>query len=108
MTNDVISALDISATEQLQAANIAETLHKHYPGHMWAVNIYQNVVYIYNLALSGDHAYVIHQDKMDNDGKMIIKAGGEILERYNLNRSRIKENQFMDLKRNFKGEIIRG
>lgn len=97
-----------NATEMLQSKNIAEYLHKHYPGHLWAVQVFEGIVTIKNLALSGSEGYILHQDKMDNDGKDVIRAGGEILERFRLNRGKVVENQFMDLKRNFKGEIIRG
>lgn len=102
-----IDEMKITATEQLQAKNIAEHLIKHYPGHLWSVQVYQGVVIIKNLALSGDWGFVLHQNKMDNDGREVIRAAGELLERYNLSRGRLIENQVNDLKQDFKGEIIR-
>ncbi|RLD78860.1 MAG: hypothetical protein DRJ15_10665 [Bacteroidetes bacterium] len=107
MTSNVIDGMQITATEQLQAKNIGEHLLKHYPGHLWAVQVYQGLVIIKNLALSGNWGFVLHQDKMDNDGKDIVRSAGELLERYNLSRGRLIENQIGDLKRNYKGEIIR-
>lgn len=97
-----------TSTEYLQAKNIAEYLHKHYPGHLWAVMVEKGIITIKNLALSGQWGFILHQDKIDNDGRDIVRAAGELLERYNLHRGKLKENEFMDLKRNFKGEIIRG
>ena len=102
-----IDEMQITATEQLQAKNIAEHLTKHYPGHLWAIQVYQGLVIIKNLALSGDWGFVLHQNKMDNDGVDIVRAAGELLERYNLSRGRLIENQINDLKQDYKGEIIR-
>ena len=105
MTNP-IDEMKITATEQLQAKNIAEHLTKHYPGHLWAVQVYQGIAIIRNVALSGQDAYVLHMDKIDNDGRDVIRAGGEILERFNLGRGHLIENQFRSLKRDYKGVII--
>lgn len=66
---------------------IADMLNKHYPGHMWAVNVnsdkQQGVCNIFNFAISKRYGYVLHLKTIQQDAKLacVIKAGGEILER---------------------------
>ena len=68
--------------------DVAETLHKHYPGHLWAVSVAPGVVNIKNLLISHSHGMVIHltQYYADVANKMVIKMGGEFLERAHLKR----------------------
>lgn len=35
----IVAASQEDALDYLMAKNIAETLHAHYPGHLWAVNV---------------------------------------------------------------------
>ena len=66
---------------------IADKLNKHYPGHLWAVNVNsgesQGIANIFNFAISKRYGYVLHLTTLQQDPKMacVIKAGGEILER---------------------------
>ena len=77
----------IPILDQITAANMADTLHKHYPNYRWAVFVSseQGIAKVYNLDLTGQHAWVLHLDVMfsatDWD-RRIMRAGGEILERY--------------------------
>lgn len=69
------------------AAKIANKLNKHYPGHMWAVNVNSGetaqIVNIFNFAISSKYGYVLHLNTVENDPdlKCVLNAGGEILER---------------------------
>ncbi len=78
------------------AGRIGEKLNKHYPGHMWAVNVNSvdtaRVVNIFDFAISQQYGYVLHLDTVENDPtlKCVIKAGGEILERANFARGQAK------------------
>ena len=66
----------------LLAKEIAETLHEHYPGHLWAV-------FIKNYYLSDQKCMVLHYDKLGDATtrkKRVIMSGGEFLERYNVKR----------------------
>lgn len=79
-----------SANDYITAKNIAETLHKHYPGHVWAVTCEgrTGMATIRNLALSATYGYYIRLVELNGDSHMriVIKAGGEILERFNQRR----------------------
>jgi hypothetical protein len=74
------------------ARKIGETLQYHYGGHPW----YVEVEHIHGIAkvsipsLMGWTSYfVIHLDRLASDPgmKIVVKAGGEILERYRIPRS---------------------
>jgi len=71
--------------EMLIAKRCADHLHKHYPGHLWAVNVNKDggTVNIFNLALSSLWGYVLHTTTVEHDPqlKCVMRAGGELLER---------------------------
>lgn len=103
--------LDLSASGKLLAMEVGDTLNKHYPGHLWAVTVDEDggVLVVKNLALSGNWGFVFHLNKLPN-GKSIrpavVRAGGELLERYNLSRGRLIRNEVLELKRDFRGVPI--
>ena len=70
--------------------DVAETLHQHYPGHLWAVAVQPGVIIIKNLSISHSHGMVIHLTTYNSDpsNKMVIRLGGEFLERARLKRGR--------------------
>lgn len=78
------------ACDEVMAKNIADALHKHYPGHLWAVRIEETVVHVFNLALSGRWGFLLHKNRIDPEMKTVMRAGGEILERYRLRRGRMR------------------
>lgn len=68
---------------------VAEVLHSHYRGHFWAVSTdsKQGVCLITIPILLGNWKWCIPLGKLTP--AMVIKAGGEILERFDIPRSRI-------------------
>jgi len=88
------------------AKNIGEHLTKKYPGHLWKVVVNQGVVFIHNLMLSGNWGFTIKQEHIDNDYIAITKAGGELLERYRISRGRLKEQEVLDMPRDFAARPI--
>lgn len=72
------------------AKDVAESLHRHYPGHLWAVNVQGGIIGIRNLAISHSHGMVVHLDTyyQDPGNKKIIMSAGELLERAHLKRGR--------------------
>jgi len=90
--------------EEYVAWRIAENLHKHYPGHLWAVHVQKTVATVRNLALSGSHGYYLHLDKLrseDDFKSKVMRAGGEILERFKMQRGEVSADAILDLKRDF-------
>lgn len=88
----------------------AEALTKHYPGYAWAVNVSSEtgMVQVRNLTLSGDWGFNIHLARINSDPslKVVIQAGGEILERYKVKRGKIDQDEVDSLPTDFIGRHI--
>jgi len=90
-----IKAIDghtFGKSEEMLAKDAADALNRHYPGHLWAVNVNADekggVMTIKNFSVSFKYGYTLHLAKLDPTMKRVIKAGGEILERANLARGK--------------------
>ena len=92
------------------ARSVAEVLHRHYPGHLWAVHASADtgIVTIQNLRLSGRWGFVIRLQELNRDRtlRMVVRAGGELLERWRLSRGQFRENEIEDRPVNVRGELI--
>lgn len=99
-----------AANDILMAKEMAEALHTTYPGHMWAVACDGSIGFadVRNLALSGNWGFRLKLKNIYSASefrKDVIRAGGEILERYRLSRGRLQIDQFSDLKTDFAGRF---
>lgn len=84
---------------------------KYYPGHLWAVqfNGETGMATIRNLMLAGNWGYQLHIPKIYSASSFAARvkaAGGEILERFKLQRGAFREDQYSQLKTNFAGHIL--
>jgi len=93
--------------DMAMAKSIAEALHKQYPGHLWMVNADNgnNIATVQLGGISGKFGFNIHLDKITAGMELIMRAGGEILERYNLSRGRRIDDDIGILKRDFAGRV---
>jgi hypothetical protein len=102
---------DIEAANQTIAREVAECLNIHYPCHAWAVtaNVETGLVEVYNLKLSGKWGFIIKIDDMATDPglRLVIHAGGELLERFNVKRGELTASVEDAILYDFKGEAIR-
>lgn len=76
---------DITAADLTVMKNAADVLERHYPGHRWMTTCKKGVLDIYNGNLSGQMGYRIKEINCFSAtdlAKEVVKAGGEILERY--------------------------
>lgn len=89
----------LSADDRMLGRRILETLGRHYPGWAWTVEMFpgSGVVVIRNLDMGifGKHrhwGFVLHKRNLYSDAalKSVMRAGGELLERYNRARSRFE------------------
>ena len=108
MTNLVTDAPSIRANDLVMAKDMADALHTAYPGHLWAVNVNgdKGLADIYNLALSGDRAYRMHLNTIYSASefkKDVLRAGGEILERFRVARARFNLDHYSTLPTDFAG-----
>jgi hypothetical protein len=105
MSFDIEKANIFSLNDHTLAKNVAETLEKKYPGWFWAVNVMDGIVTVKSLRISGNWGFVMHADKIDNDYKMVVMAGGEILERFRQKRGKFNNTLYNDLNMDAKGQL---
>lgn len=78
------------ADDILLAKRAAELLNKHYPGHLWAVNVNSEggVMIIKNYRLSFLYGMVLHLRTVYADPglRCVLRSGGELLERAHMRR----------------------
>lgn len=84
------------------AKQIADVLDRHYPGHMWAVNVdsFGGIATVKNLRLSGNWGFVLKLVDTFSGSELdrrIMLAGGELLERYRLHRGAFNQNSYDQL-----------
>lgn len=112
----LLAGLDDNATstmnDMLLAKQIAETLMAHYPHpHLWAVTCEgrTGIATIKNLNLSGTMGYVLKLPKLysaSSLAKDVMRAGGEILERYHMHAGQFNEAQYTALQTDFAGDFL--
>ena len=77
----------VELADKILAKNIGEILHRHYPGHLWAIHVDSEggVVNIRNLRVSFLYGYVFHIKNLypfdSQVVRKVVNAGGELLER---------------------------
>lgn len=93
MTHPVAKVVDLTTMADYQqhttAKEIADTLFRHYPGHLWAVGWQGGSVWIKNLNISCEFGMYIHPDLSYSASELAAKAvrmGGELLERAHMKR----------------------
>lgn len=105
---------DLSANDFIMARNMAELLHKHYPGHLWAVTCdgTKGIATIRNLMLSGDWGFILKLPAIYSASewdKRVVMAGGEVLERYRIARAGAERtmDQMIAAPKDFSGRILK-
>lgn len=93
------------------AKDMAEALMEHYPGHLWAVSADSEtgMCDIRAMQLSSTWGYRLKMPKIFSASAFradVIRAGGEILERFRVGRGRFNEDRYTDLKTNFAGDFV--
>lgn len=92
---------------------IAKELEKAYPGHPWLIypipmpnGDLTDVIRIEHPMCSANWGYNVVLGGSPWKNKAYIRAAGEILERHNLNRGRLNDDQVMNAPRTLRGNII--
>lgn len=96
-------APQVTAWEMTLAKQMAEALHRTYPGHLWAVDVSERtgMANIRDLFLSGQWGFRLkvantaHFSASDFE-RRVIRAGGELLERFRISRARLSHGQIAD------------
>ena len=95
------------AEQQQLSAEVANKLQACYPGHIWLVTVLQGgILQVVNPLLSRSMGFVIHLTKIDPELKIVMRAGGELLERYRQRRGWIHTSAIAEAKRDSRGDMI--
>jgi hypothetical protein len=102
----------VPATVIVLQNNLIKALHKAYP--TWKDNWHividtrGGIVQIRNTALSGKMGFVMHITKIDSEMRKVVRAAGELFERYNVARKKGGDirQALADLKRDPRGHFI--
>lgn len=108
MTPLVTDAPQVAANDLVMAKEMADALHNAYPGHLWAVTCdgKAGMADVRNLYLSGTWGFRLKLNAIYSASefkKDVIRAGGELLERYRVARSRADYGQLATLPVDFRG-----
>lgn len=103
----------ISGAGQTLSRNLIARLEQAYPAFIgcWRVTIneYGGTVEVTNMALSGRMGFLMHINKIDSEGRKVVRAAGELLERYRVARSGSVLHVIdgvLEAKRDFRGEMV--
>jgi hypothetical protein len=106
-----ISGVSLSATTDTMARNLIARLNAAYPAFdgFWRVTVNEKggVVEVTNLRLPGGWGFLMHTAKIDSEGRKVVRAAGELLERYRISRdSRNAISSLRNAKRDFRGNLV--
>lgn len=106
--NEVLD--DPFATMDLANARwMAETLAKHYPGHPWRTchDGAQKMAYVSIPILMGVNKYwAVNLATDDLSDGLLMRCGGEILERYGIPRKRFELTPFLEAREKFSALVV--
>lgn len=86
--------------------NVGAALRLMYPRYDWHVGINQDWLYILCVQLSTRQGMRLPLSAIDAEGKTLMRAAGELLERFNCNRVRAKESEIGSVRRDAYGNAI--
>lgn len=106
------AGVPLSGASQTLANNLIARLEQAYPNFSGAwrvcVNEAGGTIEVTNMLLSGKMGFLMHTNKIDLEGRKVVRAAGELLERYRIARSggRIAAlEQVFGQARDFRGEL---
>ena len=78
-------------------------LYEYYPGHNWHVIVEQGLIRIRHMNLHADYGITMGLEELTPEGKELMRAGGEMLERFNLARTRAHMDKIKELPKDHTG-----
>ena len=93
--SDVDSLIEHAPHDVEVAAAMHHVLERHYPGHQWATSAdhrtgmaHVKLLYLDAKGINGRYGFQLHLTQLNSDPRLqcVVRAGGELLERYRLKR----------------------
>jgi len=88
------------------AQGFAEFIGTVYPGYLWRVQINGDLVTVINLNLQLGKGFRVPLSQVDDEGKVLMRAAGELLERAALPRGRRDDDRLRSLPRDIRGNVV--
>jgi len=114
-----LSGQPLSGYADTLAKNLIKRLNMAYPvfcdeasgQSLWCIKVNEpgGVIEVTNLALNGNYGFLMHISRIDPEGRKVIRAAGELLERYRISRGQRTNAVLTDLndaKRDFTGRLV--
>jgi hypothetical protein len=92
--------------EIMIARKVVEHLLKCYPGYGWAAYVEGGMVDIWVQGLDSINSYKLNTLSLTPEMKEVMRAGGEILERYRQSRVKGNQEEIFNAQRNIKGHAV--
>lgn len=110
MSEMVTENPQLTANDMVTAKEMADTLHSHYPGHMWAVtcNGATGMASIRNLLLSGNLGIQLRLPAnytASDFRRRVVILGGELLDRFGMPRGAFDQDRYNQLPRDERGNL---
>ena len=103
----------VSGAGQTLCRNLIARLEQAYPAFvgLWRVTINEpgGVIEVTNIALSGRMGFLMHIAKIDPEGRKVVRAAGELLERYQIARAGAQSliwDGVLGAQRDWRGEMV--
>jgi hypothetical protein len=108
---DLTDGPTAEAADLATSRQIAERLNGRYPGYLWMVHVQwgQGIAIVRNLSVSAKYGYVLKLLTIWSSSELdrqVDEAGGEILERFRLNRRGFDGDEYDALPVNAAGMVI--
>jgi hypothetical protein len=103
VADDTSNPLDIEAASHLLTKTAADILERHYPGWGWMVglDLQGGVMDVRCARLPGPYGFRLKLSGIDYEGRSIMRAGGEFLERYRMRRGAYRPGATFVIERDF-------
>jgi hypothetical protein len=102
--------IETEAEDLTMSKDVGDALNKAYPNWAWAVhaNTVGGVVDIWNPALDMKYGFRLMISDINNDPALrcVLRAGGEMLERFKMNRGKFNLDDWMNAQRDVRGILV--
>lgn len=78
-----------------------------YPGYRWVIEVRDSVISVVNETLAPDWGFRLKVHMLDNDGVVICRFAGELLERYEMKRAGLDYLRLAEAPRDLRGNVLR-
>lgn len=101
-------ALRSRVNSGLLASNSLAVLERHYPDWGWMVGVDDvgGIMQVRATAIPGKWGFLLKIKNVDPEGRAIMRAGGELLERYRMHRGRRRPGDTQLLIRDAMGRAV--